>query len=111
MSTSLSEARPGRHCGGYLLPDDGLIDEVAVSIAVSGARRVRLTEAERLEAAARMIRRGADVAELAAHLGTNPATAGRLVRALGYRLTRPEPSTGHRWIAPDTTQAASAAAA
>ena len=66
-----------------LLPDDGLIDEVAVSIAVSGARRVRLTPPERDLAARLMIARGADVAELAAHLGTSTAAAGRLIKALG----------------------------
>ena len=84
-----------------LLPDDGLIDEVAVSIAVSGARRVRLTPPERDLAARLMIARGADVAELAAHLGTSTAAAGRLVKALGYRLGPPCPRTKHRWIMPE----------
>ena len=84
-----------------LLPDDGLIDEVAVSIAVSGARRVRLTPPERDLAARLMIARGADVAELAAHLGTSTAAAGRLIKALGYRLGPACPRTKHRWIMPD----------
>lgn len=34
----------------WVLPDDGVFDEVAVAIAISGERRVRLTRAERLEA-------------------------------------------------------------
>jgi hypothetical protein len=84
-----------------LLPDDGLIDEVAVSIAVSGARRVRLTPPERDLAARAMIARGADLAELAAHLGTSTAAAGRLIRALGYQLGPPCPRTKHRWITPE----------
>lgn len=93
-----------------LLPDDGIVDEVAIGLAVSGARRVRLTEAERAIAAERMIRGGADLAELAAHLGTSTAAAGRLIRALGYRLSMPEPRTGHRWIVPgDQAEAAAAA--
>src|SRR6266581_2140174 len=101
MSTSLSDRRAARRPhrrGTHLLPDDGLIDELAISIAVSGVRVVRLTEAERAIAAERMIRGGADLAELAAHLGTSTAAAGRLIRALGYRLSTPEPRTGHRWI-------------
>ena len=84
-----------------LLPDDGLIDEVAVSIAVSGARRVRLTPSERDLAARIMVGRGADLAELAAHLGTSTAAAGRLIKALGYRLGPPCPRTKHRWIMPE----------
>jgi hypothetical protein len=83
-----------------LIPDDGLIDELAVSIAVSGARVVKLTAAERNLAAVRMIRGGADLAELAAHLGTSTAAAARLVCALGYRLSEPCPRTAHRWIVP-----------
>jgi hypothetical protein len=113
MSTSLSDrraARRPRRRAAHLLPDDGIIDEVAVSIAVSGTRRVRLTEAERDLAAERMIRGGADLAELAQHLGTSTAAAGRLIRALGYRLSMPEPRTGHRWIVPDAQAEAGAAA-
>ena len=93
-------ARAAPHAA-MLLPDDGLIDEVAVSIAVSGARRVRLTPPERDLAARLMIARGADVAELAAHLGTSTAAAGRLIKALGYRLGPPCPRTKHRWIMPE----------
>jgi hypothetical protein len=83
-----------------LLPDDGLIDEVAVRLAVTGARRVRLTPPERDLAARLMVARGADLAELAAHLGTSTAAAARLIRALGYRLGPPCPRTKHRWIMP-----------
>jgi hypothetical protein len=93
-------ARAAPHAA-MLLPDDGLIDELAVSIAVSGARRVRLTPPERDLAARIMVARGADFAELAAHLGTSTAAAGRLVKALGYRLGPPCPRTKHRWIMPE----------
>lgn len=79
------------------LPDGGLIDDLAVSLTVAGARLVRLTEAERDLAVSRMIGLGADVQEIADHLGTNPATATRLVKALGYRLSAPDRSK-HRWI-------------
>ena len=83
-----------------LLPDDGLIDEVAVSIAVSGARRVRLTPPERDLAARAMVARAASSAR-SAHLGTSTAAAGRLIKALGYRLGPACPRTKHRWIMPD----------
>lgn len=100
MSRASSPIRGAAPHAAMLLPDDGLIDELAVSIAVSGTRRVRLTPPERDLAARIMIGRGADLAELAAHLGTSTAAAGRLIRALGYRLSAPESRTGHRWIVP-----------
>jgi len=40
------------------LPDDGIIDPVAVQIAASGTRAVALTPAERLLAAAAILARG-----------------------------------------------------
>jgi hypothetical protein len=40
------------------LPDDGIIDPVAVEIAARGARPVALTPAERQAAAARILARG-----------------------------------------------------
>lgn len=84
----------------WLLPDDGIIDELAVRIAASGARRVALTMPEREAAAALMITRGADTAELAANLGTTTIEAARLVALLGYRLSARDRGTGHRWILP-----------
>jgi hypothetical protein len=40
------------------LPDDGIIDPVAVEIAAGGIRTVALTQAERRLAAARILARG-----------------------------------------------------
>ena len=93
-------ARPAAPGAAMLLPDDGLIDELAVRIAVSGARVVRLTSAERDLAARELLERGAGLAELAAHLGTNIPSARRLVAALGYVLGPRCPSTGRRVILP-----------
>jgi hypothetical protein len=42
----------------WVIPDDGIIDPIAVEIAASGQRPVRLTLAERRAAAARILARG-----------------------------------------------------
>jgi hypothetical protein len=44
--------------GGLVLPDDGIIDPIAVEVAVSGTRPVALTPAERRLAAASILARG-----------------------------------------------------
>jgi hypothetical protein len=44
--------------GGLMLPDDGIIDPIAVELAVSGTRPVALTPAERRIAAASILARG-----------------------------------------------------
>jgi len=41
----------------YLLPDDGLIDPLAVEIVIYGERRIALTHAERLAAATALVQR------------------------------------------------------
>jgi hypothetical protein len=42
---------PGEGQDDWLLPDDGIVDEVAVNVAAHGIRKVRLTAKERLLAA------------------------------------------------------------
>ena len=42
----------------WVLPDDGIIDPVAIEIAASGTRPVALTAAERMVAAAMILARG-----------------------------------------------------
>lgn len=61
-----------------LLPDDGFIDPVAVELAVSGKRAVRMTRPERLEAARRLRRTGFTFAEIAVHLGIAESHAKRM---------------------------------
>ena len=51
----------------WLLPDDGIIDPVAVEIAARGTRRVRLTARERRAAAALIVARGGTRIRLLAH--------------------------------------------
>ena len=64
----------------WLLPDDGIIDPVAVEITAAGTRRVRLTAAERGAAAALILARGGTVSDIAARLHVSTQTA-RLLAA------------------------------
>jgi hypothetical protein len=61
-----------------LLADDGIIDPVAVEIAVRGARPVALTQAERLHAAARILARGGTPYLISARLHVSGTTARTL---------------------------------
>ena len=51
-----------------LHPDDGIIDRIAVSIAVYGEARVRLSNSERIVAATTLLRHGSTVAALCIRL-------------------------------------------
>jgi hypothetical protein len=66
----------------WLLPDDGIIDPVAVEITAAGTRRVRLTAPERRAAAALILARGGTVNDIAARLHVSSWTAGRLADAI-----------------------------
>ena len=63
-----------------LLPDDGIIDPVAVEIAASGERRVRLTKAERQLAAESILIRGGTPSVISARLHIS-GTAARTLAA------------------------------
>ena len=70
----------------WLLPEDGIIDPVAVEIAARGTRRVRLTAAERRLAAALILARGGSPADLARRLCMSGNAASALaasIRATG----------------------------
>lgn len=78
---------PRRRDGGrvnsqWLVPDDGIIDPVAVEIAAAGTRRVRLTAPERQFAAALILARGGTVNDIAARLHVNGRTARRMADAI-----------------------------
>lgn len=62
----------------WLLPDDGIIDPVAVEIAAAGTRRVRLTLPERRFAAALILARGGTANDISARLHVNGQVARRL---------------------------------
>ena len=63
-----------------------IVDEIAISIAVSGVRRVPLTERERRMAIETMIKTGWQYREIADHIGTSPAKLKPIIEELGYRL-------------------------
>jgi hypothetical protein len=60
------------------LPDDGIIDPIAVEIATRGARTVALTRAERQLAAARILVRGGTPYLISKRLHVSGTTALRL---------------------------------
>jgi hypothetical protein len=57
------------------LPDDGIIDPVAIEIAARGLRPVALTRPERQLAAARILARGGTPALICQRLHVNGTTA------------------------------------
>jgi len=73
----------------WLLPDDGIIDHVAVEIAAKGERRVALTAPERREAAELILARGGTVNVVAERLcmSEHAATALAYLIRNGYTRT------------------------
>jgi hypothetical protein len=68
--------------GSWLLPDDGIIDPVAVEIAARGTRRVRLTAPERRAAAALVLARGGSATDIASRLHISGSSARDLATAI-----------------------------
>ena len=66
----------------WVLPDDGIIDPVAVEIAASGQRPVRLTTAERRAAAARILAGGGTAGVIAQRLRMSYAAARVLAASI-----------------------------
>jgi hypothetical protein len=66
----------------WVIPEDGIIDALAVQIAASGQRRVRLTGMERRLAAALILARGGNAYQVHKRLGVSSATAHALVTSL-----------------------------
>ena len=73
----------------WMLPDDGIIDQVAVEIAVQGERRVALTAPERRAAAEKILARGGTVKVIAERLCMGDKAAGALAYLIrnGYLRT------------------------
>ena len=71
-----------------VLPDDGIIDPVAVEIAARGSRPVALTPPERLLAAARILARGGTPYLIAERLHVSGTTALNLAAELADCATR-----------------------
>ena len=66
----MSDSMPAPETTGrkWVIPDDGIIDPIAVESAASGKRPVRLTLPERRAAAARILARGGTAWTIARHL-------------------------------------------
>jgi hypothetical protein len=73
----------------WMLPDDGIIDLVAVEIAAKGERRVALTAPERRAAAEMILARGGTVTVIADRLcmSDNAASALAYMIRNGYTGT------------------------
>lgn len=64
------------------MPDeDGIVDEIAVEVAMSG-RRVQLTEAERDEVVQRLLAKGRNASEIAACLHVTVRSVERYKRRI-----------------------------
>lgn len=67
-----------------VLPEDGIVDAIAIEIAVSGSRPVDLTHTERVLAAARILAAGGGASTIAARLYVSGSTA----RALAHQARK-----------------------
>jgi hypothetical protein len=67
----------------WVIPDDGIIDPIAVEIAASGERIVRLTRAERRAVTARILAEGGTAATIATRLRMQYAAARVLAASIG----------------------------
>jgi|GEM_PF-5693795 len=80
-------ARPPRG-DAWMLPDDGIIDLLAVEIAATGERRVMLTAPERRAAAEMILARGGTVQVIAERLCMSGVAAAALAYLIRYGYTR-----------------------
>jgi hypothetical protein len=72
----------------WMLPDDGIIDLVAVEIAAKGERRVALTAPERRAAAEMILARGGTVSVIAERLCMSDSAASALAYVIRNGYTR-----------------------
>jgi DNA-binding CsgD family transcriptional regulator len=80
--------------GPLVLPEDGIVDPIAIEIAASGSRPVALTQTERVLAAARILAAGGSRNDIATRLHVSGNTA----RTLADRARRVG-DTGDLWAA------------
>ena len=78
-SANRPQPRGKHHCANpWLLPEDGIVDPVAVAVTAAGTRRVRLTPAERRFAAAHILAAGGTPTTVARRLHISYASARTL---------------------------------
>jgi hypothetical protein len=80
---------PARPRSRWLLPEDGITDEIAIDLAATGTRPVALTPGERRAAAARILAAGGTPYRISVRLHMNTQAAHALAAELTAR-----PDTG-----------------
>ena len=71
----------------WTLPEDGILDPIAIELAARGLRPVALTPAERLTAAARILHHGGTPALIARRLHVSGTTALILAARIQHSRT------------------------
>lgn len=66
--------------------EDGIIDHIAIEVAVSGSRPVRLTPTERRMSIERMVRNGEGFRTICNHLGIGGVLLRKLLDEAGYEI-------------------------
>jgi hypothetical protein len=82
----------------WVLPEDGIIDPIAVELAATGARRVALTPGERLAAAARILATGGTPYLISRRLGCNCRAGHALAAAIRDHAGSLEAIPAGQWI-------------
>lgn len=84
MTMSTPDRRPpvAAARGTWVIPDDGIIDPIAVEIAADGRRPVRLTRLERGEAAIRILASGGTIYVVAKRLNISYPAAKVLAASI-----------------------------
>jgi len=88
------ESRPHRQT--VTLPEDGIIDDTAVYIAVNGLRRIAMTHRERVEAVRRLLLQGGSIREMCDNLHVQPKIIREILDELGFECVRNEHIAGSR---------------
>jgi hypothetical protein len=72
----------------WMLHEDGIVDEIAIEIAVTGKRKVRLTQTEQKRVIERMLRLGYGRLEIRNNLGIGAVQIDKLLDEMGYEIIR-----------------------
>ncbi len=84
-----------QHTAGWVLPDDGIVDDAAVEIAAKGERPVALTRTERQLAATLILARGGTAYVVSRRLRVSGSTAIALA-AIALAANSPLPASPPR---------------
>lgn len=89
----------------WRLPEDGIVDEEAIRLAIAGGRRVALTDAERRLAIQQMIRsRKYRPNEVIRTIGSNIQEVKQIAESIGFRMVVDKISpNGYKLFAPVVT--------